>query len=317
MNIKRYIEFIKESNNSLGERVESLYDDDYVKNIVNRFLTDIKSDIRLSNAINLLSDDEKREISKLLDDYQKIGIVEKEPNVSFSTDLETLTESEITPGGKGAFTSFLKVMTALGQKDIIVDFQNCPDDMLLYYQSTPIETGIVKSVMARYKSLSRFVEDVDYRENEIHLYFGIRCTGELEYGSMADGQRSQFGNFKLSTSSMKWISSLESKSAFSLKKELVNLTTKDIQILGDVKSDMQSYNPGYKEDNMNPTLVDRIISFGLKGVGKWDNGVIDEGELQNIKSNFVNWVMGKKWGDKVLISLKASSYWLYIHIKLK
>ena len=69
--------------------------------------------------------------------------------------------------------------------------------------------------------------------------------------------------------------------------------------------------------NMKPTLTDRIISFGLKGVGKWDNGIIDQGELQNIKGNFVNWVMSKKWCDKVLISLNASSYWLYIHIKLK
>lgn len=317
MNIKRYKEFVNEANQNLGARVEAMYDDDdYVKNIVNRFIGEVPSDVRLSNAVNMLDDKLQKEIAHLLDEYQSKGIEEKEPVVSFSTDLEPLTESEVTPGGKGAFTSFLKVMTALGQKDVRPDFEACPQEFILFYPSANIETSTLKSVLGRYRSLARFVEDVDYTQNELRLYYGVTCDGDIEYGAIAE-EKSRFGGFRLTQSSIKWINTLELKSLFSLKKELVNLSQKDLKTMGSIKDDLISYNPGYSEGTMAPTISDRIMSFGFKGVGRWDNGVLDEGELQNLKSNFVSWVMGKKWSDKVLISLKAGSYWLYIHVKLK
>ena len=68
---------------------------------------------------------------------------------------------------------------------------------------------------------------------------------------------------------------------------------------------------------MRPKLKDRVLSFGYQGIGKWDNGKLDESELANLKGNFVTWLLNKSWGSKFLISVKASSYWLYIHIKLK
>lgn len=317
MVIKRYIQFISEDAESLGSRVEALYDgDEYVRNIVNRFIGDVSPDIRLANAVNNLDDHQKKEIAAMLDDYEANGIQDKEPTVAFSTDIEPLTESEVTPGGKGAFTSFLKVMTALGNKEVNKDFDACPDDFILYFPSTEIETASAKSVLGRYRSLARFVEDVDYTQNTLRLYFGVRCDGELEYGSVAE-ERSRFGGFRLTQSAIKWINTLDLKSLFTLKKELVNLTQKDLATLGKIKSDMSSYSPGYSEGKMQPTLNDRIMSFGYKGVGRWDNGVLDQGELQNLKSNFVTWVMGQKWSDAVLMSVNASSYWLYIHIKLK
>ena len=67
--IKKYIDFIKESDdfNSLGEWIESLYDDEYVKNIVNRYIKDIDGDIRLSNAINTLDIVEKKDIKNQIE----------------------------------------------------------------------------------------------------------------------------------------------------------------------------------------------------------------------------------------------------------
>lgn len=317
MLIKKYVEFLKENRESLGKRVESLYDtDDYIKNIVNRFIGEITADVRLSNAVELLDDNTQREIASLIDDYEMNGIQDKEPNVSFSTDIEPLVESEVTTGGKGAFTSFLKVVTALGQKDLVADFDSCPSDFILYYPTTIIETSTVKAVLGRYRSLARFVEDVDYTQNEMRLYFGVRCDGELEYGAVAE-QKSRFGGFRLTQSSIKWINTLDLKSAFSLKKELVNLSSRNIVTLGTIKTDMLAYEPGYCEEKMAPTLTDKIMSFGFKGVGKWDNGTLDQGELDNIKSNFVSWLLQKKWGDSVLVSVKSGSYWLYIHLKLK
>ena len=67
--IKRYLEFIKEDFNgfnSLGEWVESLMDDEYIRNIVARYTKDSDASIDLSNAINILDDNTKDEILSLI-----------------------------------------------------------------------------------------------------------------------------------------------------------------------------------------------------------------------------------------------------------
>jgi len=56
MKLFRYIQFIKESSqedyHSLGEWVESLIDDEYIRNIVARYTKDAEPDVDLSNAIS-------------------------------------------------------------------------------------------------------------------------------------------------------------------------------------------------------------------------------------------------------------------------
>ena len=169
----------------------------------------------------------------------------------------------------------------------------------------------------RFKSLSRYLDLVDYQQNEVSLYFGIKCDGNFEYGICYDNLL-PIGQFKLNQSVIKWILSLESKSAFSLKKELVNLTYSDILILGQIKRDIGTFNPGYFEKKLFPQIKDRVFSFGFYGVGKWDNGQLDQGEFMNIKNNFTTWLISKKWGGKVLISVpQPKSFWFNLHIKLK
>lgn len=318
--IKRYLEFIKESQingfNSLGEWIESLMDDEYVRNIVARYTKDSDASIDLSNAINVLDDNIKDEIKYQIDNYLENGIEEKEPEFSASTDLEPLTESEITVAGKGIFISFLKSLTSLGQKEIKPSFEKCPDGFLLFYHYSNLQSEDVKQVFSRFKSLSRYLDMIDYQKNETDLYFGIKCDGNFEYGVHYDVLK-PIGQFKLSQSVIKWICQIESKSASSLKKELVNLTLADVITLGKIKTDMKEFNPGYHESRDVVKIQDKIISFGYKGLGKWDNGKFDEGEFMNIKNNFTTWLLNKKWGSKVLISVKPTSYYVYIHIKLK
>jgi hypothetical protein len=319
MAIKRYLEFIKESYDefeSIGEWVESLYQDDYIKNIVNRYIGEITSDIRLANAINLLDEMDQKDLKQQIEKYQEDGIEEKEPIVLTSTDLEPLTESEITKAGRGIFHSFLKTLTALGQKEKTANTERCPDDFLLFYFYENLDSMSVRQIFGRFQSLVPYLEHIDYGQNETNLYFGIKCDGELEYGAFYENTI-PFGGFKLNQTAIKWINNIDAKSAFSLKKELVNLSYSNILTLGKIKSDMTQYNPGYHEKKLKPELRDRVISFGYQGIGKWDNGKLDEAELMNIKNNFVTWLLSKSWGGKVLISVKPGSYWLYIHLKLK
>ena len=317
--IKRYLEFIKEDYNgfnTLGEWVESLMNDEYVRNIISRYTKDSDPSIDLSNAINVLDDKIQQEIKVQIDHYLENGIEEKEPQFSASTDLEPLTESEITVAGKGIFISFLKSLTSLGQKEIKPSWGKCPDGFLLFYHYPNLQSEDVKQVFSRFKSLTRYLDMIDYQKNETDLYFGIKCDGNFEYGVHYDVLK-PIGQFKLSQSVIKWICQIESKSASSLKKELVNLTLADVITLGKIKTDMKEFNPGYHESKDVVKIQDKIISFGYKGLGKWDNGKFDEGEFMNIKNNFTTWLLNKKWGSKVLISVKPTSYYVYIHIKLK
>jgi hypothetical protein len=319
--IKRYLDFIKENeDNSFGEWVESLIDDDYIKNIVSRFIGEIDPTIRLANAINILDDNDKNDIKNQIKKYLDSGIEEKDPQVITSTETDELLEQvqdEISVAGKGIFNSFLKALTALGRKETLSNPDKCPDDFLIFYHYDNLISEEVKIIFSRFKSLSRYLQMIDYGKNEVDLYFGIKCNGQFQYGMSYDSNLSLIGEFKLSQSTIKWILSLQSKSAFSLKKDLVNLTYVDILTLGKIKMDMINFNPGYHEKKSFPTIKDRIISFAWYGVGKWDNGKLDGGELMNVKNNFNTWVMSKKWGTKILVSVNPQSFWLWIHIKLK
>ena len=248
--IKRYLDFIKESQindfNSLGEWIESLINDEYVRNIIARYTKDSDHSIDLSNAINILDDKTKQEIKAQIDYYLENGIEEKEPQFLVSTDLEPLTESEITVAGKGIFISFLKSLTSLGQKEVQPSWEKCPDGFLLFYHYPNLQSEDVKQVFSRFKSLSRYLDFVDYQKNEVDLYFGVKCDGNFEYGLHYDVP-TPIGQFKLNQSVIKWICQIESKSAHSLKKELVNLSLADVMTLGKIKLDMKGFNPGYHE----------------------------------------------------------------------
>lgn len=330
MLIKRYIDFIseaKEDFNSIGEWVESLSQDFQIKNIINKYLTDdigmyggddLSPEIRLANAINLLSDRTKKDLEYEINNYLQVGIEEKEPTILASTDTSDLlkeSQNTITISGRGIFVSFLKSLTALGLKDVASNVQECPDDLLVFYLYKDLDVLRVSEVFSRFRSLERYNNIVN-SESKINLYFGITTTGQCEYGIFKES-RFNIGQFKLNKSTVDWMMNLNSKSLTQLKQQLNKIGYSELMLLGQIKNDINNFTPGYVESKLPTHLQNGVLTTGYYGVGKWDNGRLDEGELENIKTNFVNWLMTKKWGDKVLISLKANSFWLYIHVKLK
>jgi hypothetical protein len=230
---------------------------------------------------------------------------------------ESLKETEVTMAGKGIFSSFLKSLTALGKKMTDPNWEKCPDNFLLFYYYQNLDSKSVKEIFNRFKSLLKYSDIIDYQQNEVNLYFGVKCDGQFEYGVLYDSKLSPIGQFKISQSVIKWITSLQSQSAHSLKKELVNLNYVDIITLGKIKTDMKEFNPGYHEKRGQVIVKDKVISFAYYGVGKWSEGKMDEIEFANIKSKFNTWLLTKKWNDKILISVTSKSFWLHIQIKLK
>ncbi len=187
MRIRKYIEFIRESSesdfNSIGEWIESLISDQYVRNIVSRYLGDINPNISISNAINVLDIQEQDEIRYQVENYISNGIEDKDPEITTSTDLEDLMESESSVAGKGVFSSFMKTLTALGQKDMKPNWEKCPSDFLIFYYYPGIESDVVKQIFERFKSLVKFSGMIDYGKNDVSLYYGIKCDGTFEYGT--------------------------------------------------------------------------------------------------------------------------------------
>lgn len=87
MIIKKFNKFKNENKQSnseiedLGLFIEKNIKHDYIKNIINRYISDIDPSIRVANAVNLLDDKTKKDIKRQVIDYLNNGIIEKDPKV--------------------------------------------------------------------------------------------------------------------------------------------------------------------------------------------------------------------------------------------
>lgn len=313
MNIKKFYKFINENYKDLGEKVESLYDEQYIKNIVNKYLKNIDPSIRLANAIDLLKDKEKSEIKRQIDFYLKNGIQEKEPIVSANTILDE-NNSQSDKSSKIIFKSFLKCVTALGGKDNIQDYDYTPNDFLIYYKISNIPYDKLEYVFKRYRSLSNFTKEI--KNEEVSLYFGIDEYCILRYGIL-DEETINIGEIKINNRNLKWLSKLESKSAKSIKEDIHDLAQIDIINLIKIKKDLYEYNPGYFNKKSPIIFKDKMLSISYYGTGNWINGNIVQYDLKNIKKSFNNWILQKDWKDIVLYNVSSKSFWINFYIKLK
>jgi len=313
--IRKYDQFIQENfseeeHHSLGEYIEELaQDDEFIQMIVGQYTGDINPSISLSNAINVLDDMTKIELLKRVENHIN-GVEVGEVSIGTSTPVDLLEESY----GKNVLTTFMKCLTALGFKDNTPEPKEIPSEFLIFFRLSGVESSKIESVFKRFKSLSTV--QIDYTHPSMGLYFGIRNTGDFEYGVYYH-ELVPIGTFKLTKSVFNSLKLSELKSATGLKKMLVNLSLNDILLMGKIKLEMDKFTPGYFEQKMVPTVNDRVITFGYYGVGKWDNGHLDEGELMNIKGNLKNFLSKYKWSEKIQISVVPSKFWVYINIKLK
>ena len=315
MKIKKYIEFILESqeSQSIGEWIESVADD-YVLNLVSQYTQDVEPSVRLSNAIDILPDFEKEELSKKVKDY--INGVEQSQDVDMVASVNSGELLENVQAGRNVFKSFLKLLTAMGLKEHQPDWSKTPQDFLIYFLFENVDMSNLKMFASRFKSLDLFINSIDYNVNICQLYFGIKTDLTFEYGVKTDVV-TPIGSFKMNKSSYNWIMLLDSLSSAPLKRQLIDLDINRLSLFSKIKTSMSGWNPGYAEKKSTPQITGDVISFGYYGVGKWDNGKLDEGEFENIKNNFKTWLSKFKWSEKILVSVTNNSFWVYFNFKLK
>ena len=315
--IKRYNQFIsesfsKEDHHSLGEYIEQLADnDEFIQMIVGQMTGDIDVSIRMSNAINLLDDLQKVELLKRVENH--LNGVEGKTHVAATVDAKTVEPID-EAYGKNVLNTFFKCLTALGFKENSPQTNEVPTEFLMFFKLSGVDSSRIEGVFRRFKSLQSI--NIDYSHPTMGLYFGIKCDGNFEYGYYYD-VLIPIGQFKLTKSIYNQIKLSELKSASGLKKILVNLNFEDILLMSKIKVEMDKFNPGYFEQKMVPQILERTMTFGYYGVGKWDNGQLDAGEFENVKNNLKTFLMKYKWSEKIMISVQPSKFWVYIQIKLK
>ena len=315
--IKRYNDFIqesfsKENHHSLGEYIEQLAEnDEFIQMIVGQMTGDIDVSIRMSNAINLLDDLQKVELLKRVENH--LNGVEGKTHVAATVDAKTVEPID-EAYGKNVLNTFFKCLTALGFKENSPQTNEVPTEFLMFFKLSGVDSSRIEGVFRRFKSLQSI--NVDYSHPTMGLYFGIKCDGLFEYGYYYD-ELIPIGQFKLTKSIYNQIKLSELKSASGLKKILVNLNFEDIVLMSKIKVEMDKFSHGYFEQKMVPQILERTMTFGYYGVGKWDNGQLDAGEFENVKNNLKAFLMKYKWSEKIMISVQPSKFWVYIQIKLK
>lgn len=311
--IKKYSQFIQDSYksqyHSLGEYIEELSKgDEFIQMLIGEYTKEVDPSISVSNAINVLDDLQKVELLKRVELHLNNNQVDVD--VSTSTTVDLVEESY----GKGVLTTFMKCLTALGFKENTPESKEVPAEFLLFFKFNGVESSKIQGVFKRFKSLSSV--QIDFAQPQMGLYFGIKCDGNFEYGYYYD-ELIPIGQFKLNKSVFNSIKLSDLKATSGLKKSLLNLNVEDVILMGKIKSEMDKFQPGYFEQKSPAVVCDRVITFGYYGVGKWDNGVLDEGELMNIKNNLKTFLSKYRWSEKVMINVNPDRFWIYVNIKLK
>lgn len=320
--IKTYCDFINESKyediqseyHSIGEYIESVSkDNEYLLKIISNYIKEFDTDIRVSNAVNLLNDFDRKQLFYRVYNYLNNGEKEKNPDIMTNVIIDDYTLESVI-AGKNVFRTFLKSLTALGLKNISKS-TNPLDGFLLYYSSKSVDVSKVKMVFERFKSLSIFIEHIDYTFNEVEVYYGITTNMTFEYGIYTD-KKLVIGEFKLSKSNLNWILLSDSPSANSIKKDLISNDIRSLSLFSKIANEFKSY-PISSKSKSGPILENDVITFGFYGIGKWDNGTLDSGEFMNIKNNLKTWLMKFKWSESILVNVSADSFWVYFNIKIK
>lgn len=309
--LKKYFEFIKESEENLGKWVDEIYQkDNSIISIIGKYITEKDPTINLISAVNTIDGDKKSELKKDLETY-----LNGKSSTEVSTSTRENTEEKVK--NRGLFKILLKVLTALGLKDKVVKTQKW-EDWLIYYNVENVNVKNLNNISVRFQSINNFVEKINYDLNHIDIYFGLKDNFLFEFGFVKEGEFIvKIGEFVINNSSLKFLVGLDSPSASLLKRDFVNLTTQKIKDISKIKSAILKYD--IKSDNKTFIIsgIDNILEFGFKGIGEWKDQKLTDSFLTQFKSEIKEYLKGFNWSDKIKISIKSNDFWVYLLIKSK
>lgn len=309
MYIKKWPNFIKES---FGLQIQKMIESDSdLKNIINGFLVGADPKLNIASALDSLDNSKKEDIKSAIKKY-KSGDSKK----SVSTSTKQIQKTQTNP--KKIFQILLKVITALGKKEEAkIKWNKNTEDWIYYYEVENVNMIELKNISNRFQSISKYVEKIDYTLNHIDIYFGIKTDNTFNFGfSKEKDFNLHIGSFDLNTSNFKFLILLDSPSAWSLKKDLVNIDVNKIKMISKIKKAMNHFEINAQKKSFD-VIEDDILSFGFHGIGVWNDTTLDPNYLQTLKEKIKNYLLQFNWSDKIKIFLNYSEFWVYLNIKLK
>lgn len=307
--IKEYSSFVSKDKpssdfDSPGVYVEYLYNlNDDFKNIIREYIVEYDPTVRIANVVdNMMPKDVAYNLVQML--------------TAKHQGADTLDVYENAKPGRNIFTSFLKVISAMGGKNNSNVAEETPDDFILYYTVKDIDGPKFESIIkSRFKSLSSFIE-FDSTSNT-DIYFGINSKMKFEYGILNGNNHNEIGNFPLTESSKKWILSLNSQSAAALKRDLIENDVKNIKFLSNVKTSMVKLLNDLELERGGIYLNEDLMIVPIKNIGTWSNGSLTNESLKELKVTLNKGLLKYKWSENILTSIQPNNYAINFFIKLK
>lgn len=304
--ILRWDNFIIEStfkeccteSGTFGRWVEKQVEgNEYLSSIISPFITNIDPDIRLANAVDLLSEFDQKQIHLMITSEKE----KKNENVS-----------DANLGGKNIFKSFLKAAHSLGIGELD---KKTSADHIIYYESNSVNDDLLLQSFTRFRSLQILYKKT-IENQECRLFFGVDLSLNFTYGVYTVSGKVILGSFKFNKSSFDWIKSLGLSIISKFKMDIIELNWEDFSLLVKIAKFMQNYPLGDKS-KFNLVWSNYILTFSYYGVSKWDNGVLDSGEYENIKTNLKTRLSSESWSKRILVNVNADDFYIRINFKLK
>ena len=314
MKIKNFFKFLNE--NKAEEIVSLAGEDSYSLDLISTYCLDVDTSVDLTSAVSLLDDRTQDKLLSLIKKH-KFKRKEEDPEIIANTDLNLLEESESVLAGKNLFTCFLKIFTALGYKNIQPNWKSSPNDFLIYYSTEDEEYLEIRTVTARFKYLDQLLENLQSSTQKAQLYFGLRTDLVMEYGITFQDSLHKIGEFRFIKGTYNNLLISDYLALINFKSFISDLGFEKVKLMCKIKREMINFNPGYFEEKLKPEIKDGIITFGFYGIGRWDNGVMDDTEIESVKNNLKTFLIHFKWSQDIKLSVVAKNFWIYINIKIK
>jgi hypothetical protein len=313
--IKSYLDFLKEDNNDLAEEIISLAEgDSYAQTLISKYCKEFDTSVDAYSIISILDKNLQKEILQKIKEYKSKK--EEDPEVFANTDLNLLESNSVT-AGKNLFSCFLKMLTALGCKNIQANHELTPSEYLVYLVTNDLNYLDIRMVSARFKYLDMIILDMQTSTQVAKLYYGLKNDMKIEYGLTFQETTHKIGEFNFKKETFDSLINSTFLSLYNFKKSLNHFGFEKLKIFGKIKKSMNSFNPGYHENKSKPTIDGDIMTLGYYGIGRWDDGYMDHNEIQSVKNNLKHYLIQFPWSENIQLSIVAKEYWLYINIKLK
>lgn len=313
--VKSYTSFLTESKTT-AEQIASLVDgDSYAQTLVSKYCANIDPTVDLVTSISLLSSNKQEEILKKIRTYRRKKTAD-DAIIGTHTDLNML-ESNTPLAGKNLFQCFLKVLTALGQKNISQNWDETPDEFLLYFLSEELDYLEIRLITSRFKYLDLLFENILNTTQKATLYFGLKIDMNMEFGINFIDSTQKIGEFKFNDSTLNTFLESSFLALNNFKSFFQKIDLNKTKLLAKVKKELVNFQPGYYEKKSKPVIKDDVITFGYFGIGTWNDGFMDNNEYESVKNNLRNYLIQFSWVDGVRMSVVTKDLWVYVNIKPK